>query len=288
MNNKPGMSRTQELRGKWAVAVFASGALCAGCVGASLSPKLDKRWFIDDNYLYEHGSVLSAEYLKEHAPGFAKRLEGLLPWVVRIEVQHSPAGGAWRSNHGTGILFGDGQVLTAGHVLKENVTGDVSKIILTQPDGSVLHAEMDRHGEKDWALLRILLEEGVPAPPGSPIELGSAVEGETAVFFGYPAMVGLGAEGEVLPFHKGDAQPGSPTGSLSPMLIVGSVLDAEAITLDPIAGFPPVGGMSGGPILNSRGQVIGVQVSVSKTTDNATARTLYYRINAAPASAVER
>jgi S1-C subfamily serine protease len=49
-----------------------------------------------------------------------------------------------------------------------------------------------------------------------------------------------------------------------------------------------VGGMSGGPILNSRGQVIGVQVAVSKTTDNATGRTLHYRINAVPANAVER
>jgi hypothetical protein len=118
--------------------------------------------------------------------------------------------------------------------------------------------------------------------------LGSATEGETAIFFGYPALVGLNAEGEVLPFRKGDAQAGSQVSALSPMLIVSSVLDAEAMTLDPIAGFPPVGGMSGGPVLNSRGQVIGVQVSVSKTTDNATGRTLYYRLNAVPASAVKR
>jgi S1-C subfamily serine protease len=279
------MMRTPEFRMRWAVATIASSALC---LGISLYPKSEKRWFIDGDYLYEHGSALSAEYLKEHAPEFAQRLKELLPWVVRIEVQHSPTDEAYRSNHGTGILLGGRQVLTAGHVLNENVTGEVSQILVTHSDGRVLHAEVDRQGVQDWALLRILLEEGAAALPTSPIELGSATEGETAIVFGYPAMVGLSAEGGVLPFHKGDAQAGSPVSALSPMLIVNSVLDATAMTLDPIAGFPPVGGMSGGPVLNSRGQVIGVQVSVSKTTDNATGRTLYYRLNAVPSSAVER
>ena len=266
---------------------FSVLALALLGLGISLYPKSEKRWFIDEDYLYEHGSALSAEYLKEHAPEFAQRLEELLPWVVRIEVQHSPADEAYRSNHGTGILLEGGQVLTAGHVLNENVTGDVSQILVTRSDGRVLHAEVDRQGAQDWALLRILLEEGAAALPSSSIELGSATEGETAIFFGYPAMVGLNAEGEVLPFRKGDTQAGSPVSALSPMLIVSSILDAETMTLDPIAGFPPVGGMSGGPVLNSRGQVIGVQVSVSKTTDNATGRTLYYRLNVVPVSAVE-
>ncbi len=270
---------------RWAVATIAWSALC---LGISLHQKSEKRWFIDEDYLYEHGNALSAEYLEEHAPEFTKRLEGLLPWVVRIEVQHSPTDEAYSSNHGTGILLGDGQVLTARHVLSENVTGDVSKILLTRSDGRVLQAEVDRQGAQDWALLRILLEKGAPSLPNSPIELGSATEGETAILFGYPAMVGLSEEGGVLPFRKGGSQAGSPASTLSPMLIVSSVLDAQAMTLDPIAGFPPTGGMSGGPVLNSRGQVIGVQVSVSKTTDNATGRTLYYRINAVPASAVRR
>ena len=91
----------------------------------------------------------------------------------------------------------------------------------------------------------------------------------------------------MLPFLKADAQTGSTGNALAPMLVVGSVLNAKAMTLAPLAGFPPVGGMSGGPVLNSKGHLIGIQVSVSKTTDNLTGRTLHYRINAVPASAVE-
>ena len=279
------MTRSRGFRKKWATATIASGALC---LGGCLYPNLEEHSFIDQDFLFEHGSALSAEYLKEHVPEFARRLEELLPWVVRIEVQHSPTDEAYRSNHGTGIFLEGGQVLTAGHVLNENVTGDVSQILVTQPDGRVLRAEVDRHGTEDWTLLRILLAEDAPALKNSPIELGNATVGETVIFFGYPAMVGLNAEGEALPFRKGDAQTGSAGSALSPMLVVGSVLNAEAMTLDPLAGFLPVGGMSGGPVLNSKGHLVGVQASVSKTTDNQTGRTLHYRINAVPASAVKR
>lgn len=230
---------------------------------------------------------MSAAYLKEHEPDFAERLEELQQWVVRIEVQHSPSEGGYKSNHGTGVLLKDNQILTAKHVLHENVTGRISTILLTQTNGRVLRAEVERHGTEDWTLLRILRAEGTPVLKHSPIELGNPTEGETAIFFGYPAMVGLGPEGEVLPFLKGDAQTGSVGSALSPMLVVGSVLNAKTMNLAPLAGFPPVGGMSGGPVLNSKGHLIGVQVSVSKTTDNHTGRTLHYRINAVPASAVE-
>ena len=285
MNSEYHMRQTRGFGKKWALVTVASAALC---LGGCLSPNLDRHSFIDEGFIFKHGSALSVAYLKTHKPEFAKRLEELQQWVVRIEVQHSASEGAYISNHGTGILLSDNRVLTAKHVLHQNVTGSISTILLTQNNGRVLRAEVERHGAEDWTLLRVLLAEDAPMLKNSPIELENAIEGETAIFFGYPAMVGLSAEGEVLPFLKGESQTDSAGNALSPMLVVGSVLDAETMTLAPLAGFPPVGGMSGGPVLNSKGHLIGVQVSVSKTTDNHTARTLHYRINAVPTSAVER
>jgi S1-C subfamily serine protease len=44
--------------------------------------------------------------------------------------------------------------------------------------------------------------------------------------------------------------------------------------------------MSGGPVLNLKGEVVGVQSSVSKTTADATGAVLYYKINAVPSDSI--
>ena len=121
----------------------------------------------------------------------------------------------------------------------------------------------------------------------SPIVMEAATPGETAVFIGYPARLGLDGQGQVKSFHKGDEVQGIPADKLAPMLVVASVEDLDAMTLKPLAGFPPVGGMSGGPVLNLQGQLIGVQHSVSKTTEDATGKILYYKIDAVPVAAIE-
>ena len=114
----------------------------------------EKRWFVDRNLVYERGSALSEEYLREHAPNFSKKLEEILPWVVRIEVQHSFAENRYSSNHGTGIVLKSGLVLTAAHVLTENTNGEKRRVILTLADGRVVSAELEQQGKTDWALLR--------------------------------------------------------------------------------------------------------------------------------------
>ncbi len=128
---------------------------------------------------------------------------------VRIEVRHSFEGNGHKSNHGTGIILKGGKVLTANHVLTENVTGETLQVVLTLADGRILFASIEKQGEKDWARLQL-------------------------------------------------------------------------------AGFPPSGGMSGGPVLNLQGQLIGVQHSVSKTTEDATGKILYCKIDAVPVAAINQ
>jgi S1-C subfamily serine protease len=255
-------------------------------LGIGHSAEEEKKWFVDRNLVYERGSALSEEYLGKHAPEFSRMLETITPWVVRMEVRHSYVKNGYRSNHGTGIILNGGQILTAKHVLNENAKEGEKKIILTMTDGRVLPAEVMKEGEKDWTMLRITRKESHEAAMKSPVVIGKVRPKETAVFLGYPARLGLDEKGKVKSFYKGDETKGNPVSKLSPLLVVTTVSDPEAMKLKPLAGFPPVGGMSGGPILNAEGKVIGVQNSVSKTTEDATGKVLYYTINATPASEV--
>jgi len=252
------------------------------CMATSALAAEETRWFVNQNLVYERGTELSEQYLKQHAPDFSKKLPALLPWVVRIEVQHSFTGNGYSSNHGTGVILENGAVLTAHHVLTENVGDGKIKVILTLVDGRVFPAVLEKHGKKDWAHLRLNPEAVPDELLHSPIRIEVPISGETAVFFGYPAQLGMDKQGRVQPFHKGHKKEAIPASSLSPMLVVASVEDREAMKLKPLAGFPPAGGMSGGPIFNLNGCLIAVQHSVSKTTDNATGGILYYKIDAVP------
>ena len=258
------------------------------CVGLALAAEKERCWFVDTNLVYERGSALSTEYLKKHAPDFAGTLDGILPWVVRIEVRHSFTENGYVSNHGTGIILKDGKVFTANHVLTENVDSGEIKVILTLTDGRILFASVEKQGEKDWARLQLEVGEGEEALLESPIVMTDARPGEPAVFLGYPAQLGLDEEGQVQSFNKGDKTQEITADQLKPMLVVAAAEDLEAMTLTPLAGFPPVGGMSGGPIINLKGQFIAVQHAVSKTTEDATGKILYYKIDAVPVAVINQ
>ena len=259
--------------------------LTVWCAGMARADEGDRRWFVDKNLVYERGSALSSEYLQEYAPEFSGKLENILPWLVRIEVRHSFIEGGYSSNHGTGIILKGGKVLTANHVLIENVKDAEIEVILSLMDGRIFSASIEEQGERDWARLQMDIPDGQENLLESPITMAAATPNETAVFIGYPARLGLDAQGHVKSFHKGDKEQGIPADKLSPMLVVAVAEDLEAMTLKPLAGFPPVGGMSGGPLFNLKGHLIGVQHSVSTTTDNTTGGVLYYKIDATPSSA---
>jgi S1-C subfamily serine protease len=234
---------------------------------ASVAMAGEPQWFIDETFVYKQGTDLSRTFLKTHEPEFFQSLEKTIPWIVRLEVRHTFTDDSYKSNHGTGIILSDGSILTADHVLTENVNGSRIEIVVTHTDGQVHSATVKQQGEKDWARLKLDVEQK------SPIRMAKPVADETVVFFGYPAQLGLDEKGAVCPFNKNE-----PT-SLLPMWVVATIEECEAMMLKPLAGFPPVGGMSGGPILNLNGEVVGVQSSVSKTTDDVTGEVLYYKIN---------
>ena len=255
------------------------------CTSNLFANQNERRWFIDKNFIYEHGSALSTEYLAKTAPDFSKKLTKILPWVVRIEVKHSFKDGGYQSNHGTGIIIKGGKVLTANHVLTQNVPPNSKvEIILTLIDGREFPATIDKQGQKDWAQLQLAVKNKDKDLLQSPITIDPVIPGEMTVFLGYPARQGLDAQGRIQSFHKGDKNKGMLADALVPMQVVATVDDPKKMKLEPVAGFPAVGGMSGGPILNLKGHLVGVQHTILTTTEDATGKILYYRIGAVPAT----
>ena len=254
------------------------------CIGLLLAQPLaqadEKKWLVDTNLVYQQGSALSREYLATKAPDFsAKVVHQIQPWIVRIQVKHSFTKTGHSTNHGTGTLLEGGKVITAKHVLTENVD-DLSKIkiILTTIDGQVLNASLIRKGETDWAVLQVESTEATAPLLKSPIQLTTPIAGETAVFLGYPAQLGLNKQGKVTSFNPGDKAHNIPVSQLLPMPVVGSINDTATVELTPLAGFPAVGGMSGGPIFNLEGEVIAVQKSIATTTSDKTGEVLDYTL----------
>lgn len=261
----------------------------AGCVlvccfcWSSVASGQDRQWFVDPDLVCQQGSALSVKYLEKHSPEFLKRLKSVLPWVVRIEARHTFIPNGYSSNHGSGILLADGRILTARHVLEENVSDDPLELVVTLADGRVFQAELERPGEEDWALLKITDASNHADILDSKIERAEAQVGQPTVLAAYPARQGLDEQGKLRSFNKGDPAQGIAVSQLNPALVVSSVETLQPMSLKPLAGFPPIGGMSGGPIFNLKGEVIGVQVSVSKTQDG-NGKVLMYRINAVPAN----
>jgi len=260
----------------------------------SLSAEDSNPWFVNQNLIYERGDALSQQYLRDEAPEFSNIKKKTLPWIVRIEAQYAFKKNTFQSNHGTGIILKGGRVITAKHIFTKNVPADNKKllILLTKTNGQVLQATLEKKGLRDWALLKITPPKTAKAKNQqqlleSPIKIRNPKEGETAIFWGYPARLGLDQKGKVQSFHKGNFLKKITTSQLTPMTVVSTVSEPLAMYLAPRAGFPPVGGMSGGPILNLKGELIGVQHSVTKTTDNATGKIIAYRIDAVPVNDID-
>jgi len=210
----------------------------------------------------ESGRRLARDYLEQQPGPAGKTLwdvtQRCRAACVRVEIEVKRQGASVVVSHGSGVVVADGNyVLTAGHAL--NVE-DVLAIRVILSDGRVVAAtavksdftEFNTTG-RDWAVLK--LAEDRPADLVA-LKLGQAREGEPVIAHGYPDQIGVDEHGRIAY---------SRDGPLAPLLFPAHVNDTDPISLTPAAGAVPLGGMSGGPVVNANSEVVGIFVSVSRT-----------------------
>jgi putative serine protease PepD len=236
------------------VALLCAVAIAAGLVGGGAGAALTAT--LDDNGTtatapVSGGTSLQNTNSKTSTPAADGSVEAVaaavLPSVVSIEVTTAQGGG-----EGTGIvLSSDGLILTNNHVVAEAASG-AGSISVTLNDGSTASASIvGRDPVTDLAVIKAKGVSGLTkATLGSSADLAP---GEQVVAIGSP----LGLQGTVTsgiisalnrPVRTGDA-----TGTENASTVI------DAIQTD--AAINP--GNSGGPLVNLRGEVVGINSAIA-------------------------
>jgi putative serine protease PepD len=235
------------------VALLCAVAIAAGLVGGGAGAALTAT--LDDNGTTAttpaSSTSLQGTSSKTSTPAADGSVEAVaaavLPSVVSIEVTTAQGGG-----EGTGIvLSSDGLILTNNHVVADAASGGGS-ITVTLNDGSTHAASIvGRDPVTDLAVIKAKGVSGLTkATLGSSADLAP---GEQVVAIGSP----LGLQGTVTsgivsalnrPVRTGDA-----TGAENASTVI------DAIQTD--AAINP--GNSGGPLVNLRGEVVGINSAIA-------------------------
>ena len=193
-------------------------------------------------------------------PGSAAIIERNKRACVRLDIRIERAEGIYESVLASGVLIKDGHLLlTAGHSFAGRSGYEV---LVTLHDGGQRRARLVAHrydaeaeAGEDWAILELIGS----TPPSLPdVRLAPIAAGDLAFILGYPDQIGIDSDGAVA--HASVAQDGY----LEPIETLGIVDRLDPFILTPWAGSIPIGGMSGGPVFNASGGLVGIFVSVRK------------------------
>ncbi len=226
----------------------------------------------DGNENTSLGTLLNIDSNDSEALSNVEVIQRATPSVVLITSTFTEAGG---TGQGTGIvLSSDGYIITNCHVIETSYqtyqtsennnpfenpfsffgggydvvtkTAKADKVTITLSDGSERDAEVIGSDENtDLAILKIDADGLIPAVIGNSDDLKL---GETAITLGYPLGLGLSASGGMVSGLDKEMSTELSNGKVATMTLIQTDASINA-------------GNSGGPLLNSKGEVIGITSS---------------------------
>lgn len=211
---------------------------------------------------YQAGGQLVNDYFNAHDSSNVTQVQAMIESAqracVRITIRwdYKKENGSeyYTTGQGSGVLIEGGKyILSVGHNFSK-VLDTKHRITAITLDGKSLDVELLRANyEKlqmageDWAILKNLdYEYGLPW-----VRFGEPKVGEEAVILGYPNNIGIDQQGRYVYRHELPQY-------LAPVRSVWEITSLEPYRLYPVAGSAILEGFSGGPILNFKGEVIGV------------------------------
>lgn len=237
----------------------------AGAPSPSAVPNVEHRIFTLLDY-YESGrqaveSFIQASAASGAAPDLAATVRRSKEFCLRLDIRFDQGASRIESAVATGVLVDGGRkILTAGHSFEGS--GEIT-IVATYLDGTrraahVLERQYDRFGtsEQDWAVLEIV---DPPAWPAARVSPERAQEGDMVIVLGYPDEIGIDNEGNV------GYATAEDTARHQPLTTIAVVGRAAPVLLEPWVGSIPTRGMSGAPVFDFQGRLVGIFVAVNAT-----------------------
>ncbi len=244
-------------RSRFLACAFLAVTLCGGCAGRGRDSSVVTMF-----HYVETGRQATTRYLERAGnEDLARGMDRARSATVRVRAVVERRGSRVLSQEGSGVHVGDGLVLTAGHVVPKRAAATYVTFLdgLMRPARVVVRELPKEDPKREWVLLRA---DSLEDARTDSVSVGEPEVGSIVSVVGYPDTIGVTRRGHLATAFDRETTPLAPVALLA--RIVG---EPECLRLEPVAGYTPIVGMSGGPVVNQSGRVVAVVATLEDNGD---------------------